>query len=145
MDVQKAPGGNERRIQVTDTDLERLEEMISIYGKGRFEDACDALDAELANAIVVDSREIRADVVTMNSTVIFEEEGSGQRREMTLVFPRDADPEQGRISILAPVGSALLGLAVGESIDWPLPGGKHRRFRIVEVVYQPEAAGDYEH
>ncbi len=61
---------------------------------------------------------------------------------MTLVYPKDADVDQGKVSVLAPVGSALLGLSVGQSIRWPLPGGTIRHLRVVSVTYQPEAAGD---
>jgi regulator of nucleoside diphosphate kinase len=77
----------------------------------------------------------------MNSRVQFEDLDTGERLEMTVVYPGSADVERGRISVLAPVGSALLGLAVGESIRWPLPGGKSRHLRVVGVTYQPEAAG----
>jgi regulator of nucleoside diphosphate kinase len=58
------------------------------------------------------------------------------------VYPHDADVDQGKVSVLAPVGSALLGLSVGQSIRWPLPGGKTRHLGVVTVSYQPEAAGD---
>lgn len=64
---------------------------------------------------------------------------SGRPRQITLCEPRDADPSQGRISILAPVGTALLGLGVGDSIDWPLPNGRTGTFRIAAVSRQPGA------
>src|SRR3546814_8305637 len=66
------------------------------------------------------------DVISMNSTARFLDENSGEERELTLVYPRDATGEPGRVSILAPVGSALLGLRVGQSIDWPMSGNRHR-------------------
>jgi regulator of nucleoside diphosphate kinase len=72
---------------------------------------------------------------------VFRDEETGESREVSLVYPMDSDPEQGRISVLSPVGSALLGLSVGQTIDWPLPRGRLKRIRVVEVVYQPEAAG----
>jgi regulator of nucleoside diphosphate kinase len=78
----------------------------------------------------------------MNSRVRFVDEGSGVESEITLVFPGQADVESNRISVLAPVGSALLGLSVGDTIDWPLPTGRSRRLRVVAITYQPEAAGD---
>jgi regulator of nucleoside diphosphate kinase len=78
----------------------------------------------------------------MNSRVRFEDLDSGEQLEVTLVYPRDADVDQSKVSVLAPVGSALLGLSVGQSISWPLPGGKSRHLRVVGVTYQPEAAGD---
>jgi regulator of nucleoside diphosphate kinase len=78
----------------------------------------------------------------MNSRVLFEDVESGEELEVTLVYPRNADFDQRRISVLAPVGTALLGLAVGESIVWPTPGGTDRRLRVTRLSYQPEAAGD---
>ena len=78
----------------------------------------------------------------MNSTVRFALEDSGEEFSYTLVYPRDVDGSEGRISVLAPVGSALLGLSTGDRISWPGPGGKPISVRIVEVVYQPERAGD---
>jgi regulator of nucleoside diphosphate kinase len=78
----------------------------------------------------------------MNSRVIFENETTRERREVTLVYPGSADIDSGKISVLVPVGTALLGLRVGQSIDWELPGGEMQRFRIVQVPFQPEAAGE---
>jgi regulator of nucleoside diphosphate kinase len=101
-----------------------------------------ALEEELGHAVVVDSTTVPSDVVTMNSRVWFEDLDTGEQLEITLVYPSDADVDQGKVSVLAPVGSALLGLSVGQSIEWPLPGGKSRQLRVVSVNYQPEAAGD---
>ena len=69
-------------------------------------------------------------------------DGSRQEHELTLVFPRDANADAHRVSILAPVGSALLGLQVGDAIDWPMPGGRSARLQVLAVRYQPEAAGE---
>ena len=81
-----------------------------------------------------------ADVVTMNSTVrlAFAE---GRERELTLVYPREADGRADRVSVLSPVGSAMLGLHVGDAIAWPAPGGAIE-LRVRAIAYQPEAAGD---
>ncbi len=76
------------------------------------------------------------------STVRFALQGSAESFDQTLVYPKDADGSPGRLSIMAPVGSALLGLKVGDRIDWPGPGGKPLSVRIVDVVYQPERAGE---
>jgi regulator of nucleoside diphosphate kinase len=84
---------------------------------------------------------IPKDVVTMKSRVIFENETTGERREITLVYPGDADIDAGRGSVLVPVATALRGLRAGQSIDWELPSGKKQRYRIVWVPFQPEAAG----
>ena len=80
----------------------------------------------------------------MNSRVVFVDEATGKQREITLVYPNDADATNSRISILAPIGSALLGLSIGQSINWTMPNGNAKRFRIVKVLYQPEAAGDFQ-
>ena len=91
-------------------------------------------------ATVLPREKIPQDVVTMNSRVISENETTGQRREVTLVYPDSSNIDAGKISVLVPIGTALLGLRTGESIDWDLPDGKKQRYRIVAVPYQPEAA-----
>jgi regulator of nucleoside diphosphate kinase len=96
--------------------------------------------AEQEYAYADRSESVPHDVVTMNSTVVYEDEAIGEQRTITIVHPHHADIAEGRISALAPVGRALLGLSAGESIDWPFPDGKNRRLRVVDVVYQPEAA-----
>jgi len=99
------------------------------------------LDDELARARVVESSEVPPDVVTMNSVVSFEDLDTGERSEITLVYPSATSGAEGRVSILAPVGAALLGLSVGDSIEWPVPGGRARRLKVMAVHYQPEAEG----
>jgi regulator of nucleoside diphosphate kinase len=126
------------QIYLTQIDMDRLLELIEAYPGKRFE----KLENELLRANVVSRAEIPKDVVTMNSRVIFENETTGERREVTLVYPGSADIDAGRISVLVPVGTALLGLRAGQSIDWELPGGEKQRYRIVEVPFQPEAAGE---
>ena len=101
------------------------------------------LAAELARAQVVEPRDIPGDVITMNSTARFRDEDSGDEREITLVYPRDAGNGPGLVSILAPVGSALLGLRVGDAIDWPMPGSRNARLRVLSISHQPEAAGEW--
>ena len=81
-----------------------------------------------------------ADVVTMNSIASIEDV-SGETREISLVYPREADGAANRISVLAPVGSAMLGLRVGQSIAWKVPGGRALRLRVAGISYQPEASG----
>ena len=125
-------------IYLTQGDMDRLLQLVDAYPGRRFEQ----LERELVRAHVVKREEMPADIVTMNSRVVFEDEGAGERREVTLVYPGSADIDTGRISVLTPVGTALLGLRVGQSIDWELPGGGRRRYRIAAVPYQPEAAGE---
>lgn len=127
------------RIVLSRFDFERLERLLDKVGA---RPDLDALREELERGEIVEPDRVPPNVVTMNSRVRFVDEDSGRENEVTLVFPGQADVESNRISVLAPVGSALLGLAVGHTIDWPLPSGRTRRLRVVEITYQPEAAGD---
>lgn len=104
--------------------------------------AFDALREELARAELREPADMPADAITMNSTARFRDESTGEEREMTLVYPRDADGSPDKVSILAPVGSALLGLRAGQSIEWPVPGGRSTRLVVLGVRDQPEAAGE---
>ena len=126
------------QIYLTQHDMDRLLQLIEAYPGKRFEQ----LEKELLRAHVVAREKIPEDVVTMNSRVIFENETTGERREITLVYPGSADIDAGKISVLVPIGTALLGLRKGQSIDWELPDGEKQRYRIVAVPYQPEAAGE---
>lgn len=125
------------QIHLTQADMDRLLALVEAAPGKRFE----RLEGELLRAKVVPRDRIPEDLVTMNSRVVFENETTGERREVTLVYPDQADIDSGKISILVPVGTALLGLRVGQSIDWELPNGETQRYRIVGVPYQPEAAG----
>jgi regulator of nucleoside diphosphate kinase len=122
-------------IYLTQDDLERLSHLLEAQ-PGRF----GKLEGELARAVIVPRQDIPPDVVTMNSRVVFQNETTGERHEITLVSPHEADIGAGRISILVPVGTALLGLRIGQSIDWELPSGERHRYRIIDVPYQPESA-----
>lgn len=128
-------------IYLTQQDFDRLMDLLEAYAAGAGGRRFDQLEEELSRAKIVPPGQIPADTVTMNSRVVFEDEQTGERREVTLVYPKDANIDAGRISILVPVGSALLGLRVGQSIDWTLPSGQKHRYRVVAVPYQPEAAG----
>jgi len=131
----------QRNIYVTDSDLERLERLVSGL---KSSPNIERFKSELERAIVVPSEEIPSDVVTMNSRVIFKDLDSEEETEITLVYPSDADVNLGKISILTPVGAALLGLSVGDQINWPLPTGRIRTYKILSVLYQPEAAGQHD-
>ena len=109
-----------------------------LRGLARDHDLSDELD----RAIVVPWERMPRDVVTMHSRCIYIDENVGVQREIELVYPDEADPAEGKISVLAPIGSALLGLAAGQSIDWELPGGRFHRLRLVRVLQQPDAATD---
>jgi regulator of nucleoside diphosphate kinase len=132
-------------IIVTRLDVQRLERLIdSLDEKTQDSPGVLALQDELDRAETVGHEEIPAGVVTMNSRVHCREEASGKDYHLTLVYPKDANADEGKISILAPIGSALLGLSVGEKIDWPAPGGKTLKLELLAVEYQPEAAGDFD-
>jgi regulator of nucleoside diphosphate kinase len=79
----------------------------------------------------------------MNSRVLFEDVRTNEAGTVTIVYPADANPSEGRISVLSPVGAALLGEPEGRELELPLPHGQSRRIRIESVLYQPEAQGDY--
>ena len=128
-------------ITITRLDMQRLERLLDSLDE--FGPGAEALQAELDRAEVVGQDEVPAGVVTMNSRVHCREESSGKDYHLTLVYPEDAGGE-GKVSILAPVGCALLGLSVGQHIDWPAPGGKQLKLTLLEVEYQPEAAGEYD-
>ena len=124
-------------ITVTETDYERIDALLDQAGDSV--PGIRELRAELGRAHVVTSDQISDDVVTMNSTIAFENVNSGKHFELALVYPKDMDANPGKVSILAPVGSALLGLAVGQTIQWPMPGGNTLDLRVLEVRDQPEA------
>ncbi|NMF87735.1 nucleoside diphosphate kinase regulator [Aromatoleum petrolei] len=92
-----------------------------------------SLRAELERAIVIPVESIRTDVVTMNAHVHYRDEKTGLDREVTIVFPEEADIQQGKVSILAPVGAALIGLSAGQAIDWEFPDGTERRLTVIAV------------
>ena len=94
------------------------------------------LAAELENAVVVKPHCLPPDVVTMNSRVRFEDKSTGEIRDVTIVFPKDADGSAGRVSVLGTVGMALLGVAVGHSVLWPFPDGTTRELLVLKLVYQ---------
>jgi regulator of nucleoside diphosphate kinase len=122
-------------------DLQRIERLLeSQPAEARAAHA--ALMEELERATVVEPGAVPPTVVTMNSTVRFRTEPDGKEFERTLVYPTGVDGSAEKVSVLAPIGSAMLGLSVGESIEWPAPRGGTMTVRIMEILYQPEAAGE---
>ena len=126
-------------ITVSRTDIDRIEALLERLPAADVE-RLGALRAELDRADVVEPAAMPRDIVTMNSTVTFEDEGNAETLTLTLVYPAAAGAP-GTVSILAPVGSALLGLARGQQIDWPTPDGRVRRLKVLEISYQPEGSG----
>lgn len=127
-------------ITVSSRDAERLGNLLDGLPDDQFAGK-DELLAELDRADIVEPEKMPSNVVTMNSTVRFRVKSSEQEFSLTLVYPRDQG--ENTISILAPVGSALLGMTEGEEIAWPKPGGGDLSLQIIEVTYQPERAGEY--
>lgn len=115
---------------LTQTDFQKLTALINNANP----DVAGLLEEELGRAAVVPEEELPADVVAMNSKVKFQDVESGKEKEVTLVYPHEANIEENKISILAPVGSALIGLRVGQMIRWPLPNGAEKRFKVLSVT-----------
>ena len=132
-----------RRIFVTTNDLKRLDELLSVAGAFNYRDRNDlkSLNSELGRAKIVDSRDVPPTVVTMNTRLRFLDLDDGSQTEVTLVFPAQANIDEGKISVLSPIGTALLGYAKGDKIEWMVPAGA-RRIQIEDILYQPESAGD---
>ncbi len=130
-----------RLIRVTREDRELLERLIAARRKG-FRDEkghLDALEDDLDRAEVVEADAIPPDIVAMRSRVRVKDLCSGQEAVYTIVFPGEANVSLGRLSILAPIGTALLGYRQGDVVEWPVPGGT-RRLQVAEVIGQPAAA-----
>lgn len=130
-----------RQIVITEYDRDRLTALIRELDRPGTADDLSALAGELGRAQIVAPEQVPGDVVTMNSAVTLVDVESAEEMEVTLVFPSDADAAAGRISVLAPVGTAIIGFREGDTIEWPVPSGV-RTLRIEKVNYQPEAAGD---
>lgn len=130
------------KIVISSLDVKRLEKLLGSLTHASFPNI-DELESELDRADVVEPQKIPKNVVTMNSTVKFEVASSGKVFSLTLVYPKDVDGGNDKISVLAPVGSALLGLKEGAQIAWPKPGGGDLVVNILEVSYQPEREGNF--
>ena len=101
------------------------------------------VEATLDGAELVSSRQVAPDVVTMYSQVLLADPAGGDEYKLTLCYPSDADPASGMVSVLSPVGASLLGVRVGALARWRTPGGEEGAARVVALLYQPEASGDY--
>lgn len=131
-----------KNIVITEADYGRLQRLIESSRRFRQRDTehLDALEQELERATIAKATDVPHDVVTMNSRVRVRDLNSGHEFTYQIVFPRDADVANNRISVLAPIGTALLGYDAGTTVEWQVPSGM-RRLRILDVEYQPEAAG----
>jgi regulator of nucleoside diphosphate kinase len=131
-------------IQITEFDLRRLQQLLEEASHTNFRGREDLanLNAELARAEIVAPQDVSRHVITMNSTVVLVDLDTGEQEIYTLVFPDVADIASGKISVLAPVGTGMLGYEVGDVFEWAVPDGT-RRLQVKEILYQPEAAGDF--
>ena len=142
--MKKATAEQHRQIVITEFDLERLQRLIEDMEEfpARDNRYLDELSEELLRAEVVAPQEIPPQVITMNSKVRLQDLDSKAELEYTLVFPSEANLDQGKISVLAPVGMAMIGYRVGDTITWQVPAGT-KRLKVKKILYQPEAAGDF--
>ena len=102
----------------------------------------DQLTDVLDSAEIIESTHVRPDVVTLYSQVLVTQD-DGEQHKLTLCYPDDAEPHAGFISVLSPVGLALLGRRVGAQVSWTMPSGKQRLLTIDAMLFQPEASGDH--
>ena len=132
-------------IYITELDYDRLNGLIDRTRERNDVDKeyLNTLEAELERAEIVDAKDIPADVITMRSKVRLKDLASGDSNTYSLVFPTEADFAEGKISVLAPIGTAILGYRRGDTIEWQVPSGL-RRLKVEEILYQPESAGDPE-
>jgi regulator of nucleoside diphosphate kinase len=134
-----------RPIHITSQDKERLEDLlaeVSVSDPRKHGDLM-ALREELERAVIVDPKAVPNDVITMNSRADLLDLESGETPTFTLVFPADANVEEGKISVLAPIGAGMLGYRIEDEFEWNVPAGI-RRMRVTRIDYQPEAAGDFD-
>jgi regulator of nucleoside diphosphate kinase len=137
--------GIKNPIYVTTQDKHRLEDLLmEVEASDRRKHGdLKALTEELHRAIIVDPKDVPTDVITMNSRAEMRDLESSETVAFTLVFPTDANIDEEKISVLAPIGAGMLGYRVGDKFEWNVPGGL-RRMKVTKVHYQPEAAGDFD-
>ena len=134
----------EGAICVTERDKQRLTTILGgLATDGEDREHLDDLRYELERALVVVPTQVPPDVVTMRSRVRVTDLDDGRELEYEIAYPYEADYDAGKISILAPLGTALLGYRTGDTVEWQVPGGR-RRLRIEAIVYQPEAEGNFD-
>ena len=135
---------SKKLIYITDNDMKRLKELIMVareFGKENEKYLRD-LEGELVRGKVVKSQDIRNNIITMNSKIRLRNIDTQEEMIYQLVFPDNADVNQSKISILAPIGTALLGYKAGDIIEWKVPAGL-TKLKVEDILYQPEAVGDY--
>ena len=129
-------------IIINEFDAERIDRLLEkpAYANSPL---ANALNDELDRAQMCAPEDMPHDVVSMNSQVRFRDLTTGEERVRTLVFPAQMTDSSSQLSVMAPVGAALLGLRAGSAIHWELPGGTSTHLEVLELLYQPEAAGEF--
>ncbi len=135
----------EETIWITQTDLERLGNLIGLVRNQQVRQLfsyIERLEEKLEFAEVAASENIPSNVITMRSKARLKDLDSGEETVYSLVFPTEAESEEGKLSILSPLATAILGCQLGDTVEFQAPS-RLRRLKILEILYQPEAAGDY--
>ena len=137
--------GIKNPIYVTSQDKQRLEDLlIEVEASDpRKHGDLKALTEELHRAVIVDPKDVFSNVITMNSRAQVRDLETGETVAFTVVFPSEANIDEEKISVLAPIGAGMLGYRVGDEFEWKVPDGL-RRMKVTNVEYQPEAAGDFD-
>ena len=129
---------------LTEIDHQRLTRLMArVKSDPRLLPLMDALDELLSYSDLVEPARVPPDVVTMYSRVLLEDPAGGAPTRFTVCYPDDAEPAQGFVSVLSPVGTGLLGLRVGDVARWRGPSGLEQSARVGAMLFQPEASGDY--
>lgn len=136
---------SERNIFITEFDLKRLRDLISDAGSTEYRNSLyvKQLNEELHRAQVVKPQDIPADAITMNTRAVLLDMETNEELEITLVFPQDTNPSQGKVSVFAPIGTAMLGYRVNDVFSWQVPDGV-RKYKVVKILFQPEASGNFD-
>lgn len=130
---------SEDNILMTEKDYLRLKHVLSFQSSPELEN----LELELDRATIITDDEVPPDLVTMNSKVKFLNLQDNREMTVSIVYPSEANSSEGKISVLAPLGSALIGLRSQQEINWMFPDGKTKTLRILEILYQPESEGHW--
>ena len=130
-------------IYITNNDKDRIKDALDKLSESNLspDRSIKKLEGELNRAVVVDSYKIPRDVITMNSKMLLQIDDEDM--EFSLVYPEDADLSEMKVSIFSPIGTAILGYKEGNTVEWEVPSGTSK-IHIKKILYQPEAAGDYD-
>ena len=130
------------QIFLTEKDYIRIKSLFEHFSNLDFDK--ENLEIELDRARILADNEVPKDLVTMNSTLKYKKLRTKEEKVITLVYPSQLSKIENGVSILSPLGTALIGLSAGQEINWAFPNGKTERIKIIEIIYQPEASGDWQ-